>query len=113
MEMVGGAGDDAGRCLAARLEGGKPERRHRRRIGMAENAEYPALLVERGAIKLVGDRLRNRLVHLLALAFRKMAEPAGRTIPRCQLACLYLRILAQMVTVCGASSEIGRASCRE
>ena len=46
MEVVAVEADDAGRFLAAMLEGMQPERGQRRRVGMVEDAEDAALLVQ-------------------------------------------------------------------
>ena len=46
VELLAVIGDDAGRFLAAMLQGVQPERRQRGRVGMAENAEDAAFLVQ-------------------------------------------------------------------
>jgi hypothetical protein len=45
-ELLAVIGDDAGRFLAAVLQGVQPERGQRRRVGMAVNPEHAAFLVE-------------------------------------------------------------------
>ncbi len=55
IEALAVIGDDAGRLLAAMLEGVQAERGDRRGVGMAENAENAAFLAQ-----AVGVRDRNR-----------------------------------------------------
>ena len=45
-ELLAVIGDDAGRFLAAVLQGVQPERGQRRRVGMTKHAEHAAFLVE-------------------------------------------------------------------
>ena len=51
-EALAVEGDDAGRFLAAMLEGVEAERGDRGRIGMAENAEDAAFLAQRVAVEI-------------------------------------------------------------
>jgi hypothetical protein len=53
MELLAVEGDDAGRLLAAMLEGVQPERRQGGCFRMAENAEDAALFVKRVAVEIV------------------------------------------------------------
>ncbi|WP_424363946.1 hypothetical protein [Methylocystis parvus] len=57
-------GDDAGRFLAAMLEGVKAERGDRRRVGKIEDAEDAAIFAQTVAIEIVRclDRVGNGLV---------------------------------------------------
>ena len=52
MEDVAVEGDDAGRLLAAMLEGVEAERRDRRRVRMAVDAEDAAFLAQRVAVEV-------------------------------------------------------------
>ncbi len=53
MELRAVEGDDPGRLLAPVLQGVQPQCRQRRSVGMAENAEYPALLAQGVAVEFV------------------------------------------------------------
>ena len=46
VELLAVIGDDAGRLLAAMLQGMQAERGQRRGLGMAENAEHAAFLMQ-------------------------------------------------------------------
>jgi hypothetical protein len=63
MELAAVEGDDTGRFLSTVLEGVKPESRQRCCIGMAENAEDAAFLVECISIEFVVERGGMGLVH--------------------------------------------------
>ena len=52
MEALAVEGDDAGRLLAAMLQRVQAERRQRRGIRMAEDAEHAAFLVQRVAVEI-------------------------------------------------------------
>ena len=53
-ELLAVIGDDAGRLLAAMLQRMQPERGQRRRVGMPENPENAAFLVETIAVRAAG-----------------------------------------------------------
>ena len=57
MEMVAVEADDAGRFLAAMLERVQPERGQGRGIGMVEDAEHAALLVQPVLFEPAPDRV--------------------------------------------------------
>jgi hypothetical protein len=63
VETLAVEGDDAGRFLATVLQRVQAERRDRRRVRMAENAEHAALFAQPIGIKIEegGLRFRHRL----------------------------------------------------
>jgi hypothetical protein len=63
MELLAIESDDAGCFLAAMLQGMQPERRQCRAVGMPEDAEHTAFLVQRIAIEFVVERGGMGLVH--------------------------------------------------
>jgi hypothetical protein len=78
MEALAVEGDDAGRFLAAMLEGVQAERGERRRIGMAVDAEYTAFLAQHVAIEIGishgGARVVGRALHRIHRAFQVSRE---------------------------------------
>ncbi len=73
VELLAVEGDDAGRFLAAMLESMQAERRQRRGIGMAENAEHAAFLVQRIAVEFIVEAWRDRTGSLMrAFALTRM-----------------------------------------
>src|SRR5262249_32939901 len=79
VEALAIIGDDAGGFLAAMLQGVQSERRDRRGIGVAEHAEYAALLTQPVIIKAVRVRSFDLLAHLASkLSFTKpsLAKPS-------------------------------------
>src|SRR5262249_28871490 len=63
VEALAIIGDDAGGFLAAMLQGVQSERRDRRGIGVAEHAEYAALLTQPVIIKAVRVGSFDRVAH--------------------------------------------------
>ena len=59
MELLAVERDDARRLLAAMLQGMQAEHGMRRRIGMPEDAEHAALLVEVVVIEGIGAQIRD------------------------------------------------------
>ena len=70
MEPRAVEGDDARRLLAAMLQGVQAERGDRRRVGMAENAEYAAFLAQTVALEIERLPLRASSVEISGLDFR-------------------------------------------
>ena len=68
VELLAVEGDDAGRLLAAMLQRVQAERRQRRRIRMAEDAEDAAFLVQLVVVEGNGIEHRPRLSHGTAIA---------------------------------------------
>src|SRR5262249_38097717 len=68
MEALAVEADDAGRLLAAVLQGMQPERGDRRGVGMTKNPEYAALLTQPVGVEIL-QTFVHRLVH----------HPAGLT----------------------------------
>ena len=56
VELLAVIGDDAGRLLAAMLQRVQAERRQRRRLGMAEDAEHAAFLVQMVVVERIGGQ---------------------------------------------------------
>ena len=54
-ELIAVIGDDAGRLLAAVLQGMQPQGRQRRRVGMAKHPEDAAFFAETVAVRVAGN----------------------------------------------------------
>ena len=87
MEMLAVEGDDAAGFLAAMLKGVQPERRGRAGIGMTEDAEHAAFVME---VIVVGERWRPGLVAAGLLGrlagvsgHYRSAVPSPAAHPRC------------------------------
>src|SRR3569623_1257853 len=77
VELPAGERDDARRFLAAVLQRMKAERRERRGLGMAQNAEHAALFAQRVAVKIqwiVGTGLCHAAVAADALLDAGMSD---------------------------------------
>ena len=61
IELLAVEGDDAGRFLAAMLQGVQPERRQGRRVGMPQNAEHAAFFMQRIAIHVIVDLIGSEM----------------------------------------------------
>jgi hypothetical protein len=81
MEAEAIKGHDAGRFLAAMLQGVEPKRRQRCGIRMAQNAEHAAFFMQRIIYPFMGrvdvESLRSRLMHHELMSLKKMERPAG------------------------------------
>ena len=71
-------GDDAGGFLAAMLQSVQPQHGQRARIGMAENAENAALLVQRIPLKVLVALVRP----VMACRFRRCLSPREACLAR-------------------------------